>query len=34
MNAIFVVATPDRLAELRSLPGVIGVMPERSVSRI
>ena len=31
MNAIFVVATPDRLAELRSLPGVIGVMPERGV---
>jgi uncharacterized protein (TIGR03437 family) len=29
MNAIFVVATPDRLAELRSVPGVIGVMPER-----
>ncbi len=31
MNAIFVVATPDRVAELRGLPGVIGVMPERSV---
>jgi uncharacterized protein (TIGR03437 family) len=31
MNAIFVVATPDRLAELRSVPGVIGVMPERSI---
>lgn len=31
MNAIFVVATPDRLAELRSVSGVIGVMPERIV---
>ena len=31
MNAIFVVATPDRVAELRSVPGVIGVMPERIV---
>ena len=31
MNAIFVVATPDRLAELKSVPGVIGVMPERTV---
>jgi subtilisin family serine protease len=31
MNAIFVVATPDRLAEMRGLPDVIGVMPERSV---
>ena len=30
-NALFVVATPDRLAELRSIPGVIGVMPERRV---
>jgi uncharacterized protein (TIGR03437 family) len=31
MNAIFVVAGPDRLAELRSMPGVIGVMPERLI---
>jgi len=31
MNAIFVVATPDRVAELRGVPGVIGVMPERRV---
>jgi len=31
MNAIFVVATPDRLAELRSVSGVIGAMPERIV---
>ncbi|HUB83497.1 MAG TPA: S8 family serine peptidase [Bryobacteraceae bacterium] len=31
MNAVFVVATPDRLAELRSVSGVIGVMPERRV---
>ncbi len=30
-NEVFVTATPDRLAELRSLPGVIGVMPERFV---
>ena len=31
-NAIFVSATADRLAELQSLPGVVGVMPERSVT--
>ena len=31
MNAVFVAATPDRLAELRSISGVIGVMPERLV---
>ena len=31
MNAVFVVATPDRLAELRSISGVIGVMPERRI---
>jgi minor extracellular serine protease Vpr len=31
MNAIFVAATPDRLAELRTVSGVIGVMPERRV---
>ena len=24
--------TPDRLAELQSMPGVIGVMPERSIT--
>ncbi len=30
-NAVFVVTTPDRLAELRSIPGVAGVMPERYV---
>ena len=30
-NAIFVVAQPERVAELRSLSGVIGVMPERLV---
>ena len=33
LNAIFVVATPDRVAELRTLSGVIGVMPERVVRR-
>ena len=31
MNAIFVVAPPDRVAELRSVAGVIGVMPERRI---
>jgi uncharacterized protein (TIGR03437 family) len=31
MNAIFVVAPANRLAELRSISGVIGVMPERRV---
>jgi uncharacterized protein (TIGR03437 family) len=31
MNAVFVAATPDRVAELRSISGVIGVMPERRV---
>ena len=30
-NAVFVVATPDRLAELQALPGVLGVMPMRNV---
>src|ERR1019366_9849397 len=29
LNAVFVAAGPDRLAEIRALPGVIGVMPER-----
>ena len=32
LNAIFVVAPPERLPELRSVPGVIGVMPERRVA--
>jgi len=31
MNAIFVVAPASRVAELRSVSGVIGVMPERRV---
>jgi uncharacterized protein (TIGR03437 family) len=31
MNAIFVVAPASRLAELRNVSGVIGVMPERRV---
>jgi uncharacterized protein (TIGR03437 family) len=31
MNAIFVVAPASRVAELRSVPGVIGVMPERRI---
>ena len=31
MNAIFVVATPNRVAELRGLSGVIGVMQERVI---
>ena len=30
-NAVFVVASPDRLAELQGLPGVLGVMPMRNV---
>ena len=29
LNAIFVVAGPERLAELRSIPGVVGVQPLR-----
>ena len=29
LNAVFVATGPDRLAEIRALPGVIGVMPER-----
>lgn len=29
LNAIFVSATPDRLAELQSLPGVLGIRPMR-----
>jgi uncharacterized protein (TIGR03437 family) len=33
LNAIFVVAPPGRVAELRSVSGVIGVMPERVVKR-
>jgi uncharacterized protein (TIGR03437 family) len=31
MNAIFVVASPDRVAELQNISGVLGVMPERRV---
>jgi uncharacterized protein (TIGR03437 family) len=34
LNAVFVVATPDRLAELQSLPGVIGVVPARRYKRM
>ncbi len=33
MNAVFVVAQPSRLAELRGLPGVRGVVPLRSYKR-
>ena len=33
LNAIFVVAAPDRVAELRGLPGVLGVAPERVVRK-
>ncbi len=33
LNAVFVAATPDRVAELRSLPGVIGVVPARRYKR-
>ncbi|MBZ5584336.1 MAG: S8 family serine peptidase [Acidobacteriia bacterium] len=29
LNAVFVTATPDRLNELKALPGVIAVLPER-----
>jgi len=29
LNAVFVVATPDRVAELKTLPGVLGVVPAR-----
>jgi len=29
LNAIFVTATPDRLADLQSIPGVLGVRPMR-----
>ena len=29
LNAVFVVVGPERLAEIRALPGVIGIMPER-----
>ena len=31
LNAIFVGAPPDRLAELLAIPGVIGAMPERAI---
>ena len=33
LNAVFVEVTPDRLAEIRGLPGVIGVMPERGLKK-
>jgi uncharacterized protein (TIGR03437 family) len=33
LNAVFVAAPPERLAELRSMPGVIGVMPERQIEK-
>ncbi len=29
MNAVFVAATPDRVAEMAALPGVIAVVPQR-----
>ncbi|MCU1232675.1 MAG: peptidase and in, kexin, sedolisin, partial [Candidatus Solibacter sp.] len=31
MNAVFVTATPDRVAELQQLPGVLAVLPMRAV---
>jgi uncharacterized protein (TIGR03437 family) len=33
LNAMFVVTTPDRVNELKSLPGVIGVVPARRYKR-
>src|SRR4051794_25246394 len=33
LNAVFVAATPDRVAELQSLPGVLGVVPMRRVRK-
>ncbi|MGA3016107.1 MAG: S8 family serine peptidase [Bryobacteraceae bacterium] len=33
LNAVFVATTPDRLAEIRALSGVIGVMPERAMKK-
>jgi uncharacterized protein (TIGR03437 family) len=33
LNAMFVVTTPDRVNELKSLPGVIGVVPARRYRR-
>jgi uncharacterized protein (TIGR03437 family) len=33
LNAIFVVTTPDRLDELKGLPGVLGVVPTRRYKR-
>jgi uncharacterized protein (TIGR03437 family) len=33
LNAIFVVTTPDRVDELKGLPGVIGVVPARRYKR-
>jgi minor extracellular serine protease Vpr len=34
LNAVFVVATPDKLDELKALPGVIGVLPMRTGRRL
>ena len=31
LNAVFVSATPDRVAELEAIPGVIGVRPMRQI---
>ena len=31
LNAVFVSATPDRIAELEAIPGVIGVRPMRQM---
>ncbi len=33
LNAVFVAVGPERLAEIRALPGVIGVMPERAMKK-
>ncbi|MGD0870821.1 MAG: S8 family serine peptidase [Bryobacteraceae bacterium] len=33
LNAVFVATTPDRLAEIQALSGVIGVMPERAMKK-
>lgn len=34
LNAVFVLASPDRLPELKHLPGVKGVTPMRRFSRL
>jgi subtilisin family serine protease len=34
LNAVFVVAAPDRFDELKALPGVIGVLPMRTGRRL